>query len=156
MAPKRLGKTTGKLVQEIPKEDDITEVQVPRLVQFPGTADRLALGLSKPDEVFNFWLTGLLTALAKWKWISTFRLAAVQPQRGTPAPPRLQQLLHSINHTPPLAVQLNGCACEGLCSGKSPPLLDYLSNHPEDEIYCNVDHIKSLLLQRRQHWWTLL
>ena len=64
-------KTTGKLVQESPQDLEIIEVQVPKLVQFPGTADRLALGLSKPDEVFNFWLTGLLTASPKRKGIST-------------------------------------------------------------------------------------
>ena len=61
----------GELVKESPQDLEITEVQVPRLVQFPGTADRLALGLSKPDEVFNFWLTGPLTASAKRKGIST-------------------------------------------------------------------------------------
>ena len=73
-----------------------------------------------------------------------FPVGGMQPQRATPVPPRLQQRHHRINRTPPLAVQLNGCACEGLCSLKSPPLLDfYLSNHPEDEIYFNVDHFKS-------------
>ena len=68
----------------------------------------------------------------------------MQPQHATAMPPRLQQRHHRINRTPPLAVQLNGCACEGLCSLKSPPLLDfYLSNHLEDEIYFNIDHFKS-------------
>ena len=56
MAPKGEEETTGELVQEVPKEDEITELQVPRLVQFPGIADRLALGLSKADVEFNFRL----------------------------------------------------------------------------------------------------
>ena len=51
MAPKREEKATGKLVEEVPKEDEITEVQVPRLVTGPptATANRLeisTLGLS--------------------------------------------------------------------------------------------------------------
>ena len=49
----------GELVQEVPQEDEITEVQAPRLVQLPRTADRLTLGLSKADEVFNFRLAGM-------------------------------------------------------------------------------------------------
>ena len=67
--PKRVENTTGELVEESSQDSKFTEVQVPRLVQFPGTADRLALGLSKADEEFNF------------------RLASVQPQRATAAPP---------------------------------------------------------------------
>ena len=50
MAPKREEKATGKLVQEVPKEDKITEVQVLRLVTGPPTAT------AKLDEEFNFWL----------------------------------------------------------------------------------------------------
>ena len=56
MAPKGEEETTGELVQEVPKEDEITELQVPRLVQFPGIADRLTTGLSKADVEFNFRL----------------------------------------------------------------------------------------------------
>ena len=37
--------STGELVQEIPQESKITELQVPPLVQVPATADRLALSL---------------------------------------------------------------------------------------------------------------
>merc|ERR1712082_284425 len=62
------------------------------------------LSLSKAEMEFNFPVGGM------------------QPQRAAATPPRLQQLLHSINCTPPLAVQLNGCAWEGLCSLKSLPL----------------------------------
>ena len=50
----------GELVQEIPQEDEITEVQVPRLVQLPGTADRPAHSLGKAEKVFNFRLAGVL------------------------------------------------------------------------------------------------
>ena len=45
--------STGELVQEIPQETEITEVQLPRIVQVPASADRLALSL-------NFWLTSVL------------------------------------------------------------------------------------------------
>ena len=90
MAPKRVEDSTGELVEESPQDLEITEVQVPRLVQFPGTADRLAPGLSKADVEFNFWLparsqprqTGWgfqLLVSAKRKWNSTFRLAACNP-----------------------------------------------------------------------------
>ena len=84
------------------------------------------LGLSKAEMDFNFLVGCRATSACYTSTTST------------------QQLHHSINRTPPLAVQLNGCACEGLCSLKSPPLLDfYLSNHPEDEIYFNVGHFRS-------------
>ena len=52
MASKREEKTIGELVQESPQEDEITELQVPRLVQFPGIAEP-AHSHSKPDEDFN-------------------------------------------------------------------------------------------------------
>ena len=54
----------GELVQEIPQDSQITEVQVPRLVQLSGTADRPTLSLG-------------------------FRLASVQFQHATPAPPNI-------------------------------------------------------------------
>ena len=54
MAPKGEEETTGELVKESPQDLEFTEVQVLRLVQFPGTADRLAPGLSKADVEFNF------------------------------------------------------------------------------------------------------
>ena len=56
MAPKRVEDSTGELVEDDPQDLEITEVQVPRLVQFPGTADCLAPGLSKADVEFNFRL----------------------------------------------------------------------------------------------------
>ena len=102
MAPKRVEDSIDELVEDNPQEFEFTEVQ------FPGIADGIALGPSKLDDDFNFQMG-----------ISTFRLASVQPQHATATPPRLQQLLHGINRTPPLAVQLNGCAWEGLCSLKS-------------------------------------
>ena len=64
----------GELVEESSQEDNITEVQVPRLVQLPGTADRPALSHGKVETEFNF------------------RLASVQPQCATPAPPYMQWL----------------------------------------------------------------
>ena len=69
MVPKRVEDSTGELVKESPQDLDITEVQVPRLVQLPGTADRPALSHGKVDVEFNF------------------RLASVQPQHATAVPP---------------------------------------------------------------------
>ena len=37
--------STGELVQEIPQESKITELQVPPVVQVPASADHLALSL---------------------------------------------------------------------------------------------------------------
>ena len=51
--PKWVENTMGELVQEIPQDSEIPEVQVPRIVQVPESADRLALSL-------NFQLTGVL------------------------------------------------------------------------------------------------
>ena len=48
MAPKRVEDSTDELVEDDPQEFEITEVQ------FPGIADGIALGLSKPDDDFNF------------------------------------------------------------------------------------------------------
>ena len=52
MVPKGEEKTTVELVQESPQEDEITELQVLRLVQFSGIAEP-AHSHSKPDEDFN-------------------------------------------------------------------------------------------------------
>ena len=80
MAPKREEKTTGELVQEIFKEDKIAEVQVPWLVQLPGTAEPVH-SLGKPERVFNFW------SQQSGRGIQLFRVASVQSQRATAAPP---------------------------------------------------------------------
>ena len=64
MVPKRVEDAMGEMVEESSKEDETTEAQ------FSGTATASPYhSLSKPDEVFNFWLTGPLT---NRKWISTF------------------------------------------------------------------------------------
>ena len=122
MAPKRVEETTGELVQEIPKEDEITEVQVPRLVQLPGTA------------------TGPLTASAKRKLISTsgWGIQLLVGQRATSAcyssATRLQRRQHGINHILRPAVLVIGCACEGLRSQR------YNTNHLRFvDCHLNVD-----------------
>ena len=93
-------------MEESSQEDDITEVQFPRI------SDRLALGLSKPEEVFNFWLTG------RPQTGKGFQLLG--DQRATPAcyssTTLRQQQRHRIHHTLRLAVQVIRCACEGLLS----------------------------------------
>ena len=53
VAPKWVENLTGKLVQESPQESEIIELQAPRIVQVPKSADRLTLSL-------NFRLTGVL------------------------------------------------------------------------------------------------
>ena len=130
MAPKGEEKAMDELVQESPQEDEITELQVPRLVQFPGTAEP-AHSHSKPDEVFNFWsrqsgngfqLPGGRCATAAPPDFSGCITAAItlhcwQPKRTDVS--TSEALLPLILQ---LAVQLNGCAWEGLCSLKSLPL----------------------------------
>ena len=92
MAPKRVEDSTGELVEEVPQEDDIAESP-------SSTAgDRPTHSLGKAEMVFNFR-----------KGISTFPVGGMQPQRAKATPPRLQLLLHSINHTPLLAAKANGC-----------------------------------------------
>ena len=85
----------GELVKESPQDSEITELQVPRLVQLPGTADRPALSLS-------------------------FRLAGVQPQRATAAPPGVNS---GVTGSTTLYCWLSGCAGEGSFL-KSQPLSD--------------------------------
>ena len=53
VTPKWVENITGELVQENPQEAKMTELQVPRIVQVPGTADRPAL-------ISNFQMTGVL------------------------------------------------------------------------------------------------
>ena len=53
VAPKGVENSMGELVQEIPQDSEITELQVPLVVQVPAPADRIALSL-------NFRLTGVL------------------------------------------------------------------------------------------------
>ena len=137
MAPKRVENTPGELVEEIPPPYETT--QVPKL--------KTKLGY------WNFpGLRSPYTASANRKGISTFH---VQHQCATLAPPQLQRLHPSSNHTPLLAVQaigrvssfleallplilrlavhLNRCAWEGLFSQVSPSDRLLLFNHPEDE-----------------------
>ena len=73
MAPKRVEDSTDELVEDDPQEFEITEVQ------FPGIADGIALGPSKPDDDFNFRMGN-----------STFPVGRC----ATPAPPYMQQLCH--------------------------------------------------------------
>ena len=121
MAPKREEKATGKLVQEVPKEDKITELQVPRLVQFPGIADRLAPGLSKVDVEFNFrlparsqpWQTGYSFQLLDEEfnfWLPVYYSSATL--RATAAS------LDLCN--PPLAAQVIRRVGGGLLSQRTP------------------------------------
>ena len=85
MAPKRVENTLGELVEEIPPPYKTTEGTLIEdktgLVQLPRTAEPVH-SLGKLERVFNF--TG--------------------GQRATLAPPQLQWLHPSSNHTPLVAV----------------------------------------------------
>ena len=96
MAPKRVEKTTGELVKEIPKEDEIVEVQVPRLVPLShGQADIVfnfrmgisTLGLSKPDEVFNFPVGQRAISACYTNAISTSAAASQHQSHSTTGSP---------------------------------------------------------------------
>ena len=91
----------GESVEENSQDLEFTELQILRLVQLPGLAARPGHSLGKADMEFNsqpqrtgigFQLSGSRHAIPACYSSAT----------------RLQRLLHSINHTPPLAVQLNG------------------------------------------------
>ena len=147
MAPKREEKPTGKLVPEVPKEDKIIESAISR--------DTL-LARSQPRQTgWSFQLS----VSANRIWISTFPVG----QRATTAcytsATQRQHWRLSINHTPLLAAQANGCVnfCGSstphsstgspseqtldLCSLKSQPL-QLLRLHNKDykeDFYYNVD-----------------
>ena len=69
MAPKRVEDSTGEVEHKTSQDSNNAELQVPRLVQLPGTADRPALSHGKAELDFNF------------------RLAGGEFQRATAAPP---------------------------------------------------------------------
>ena len=71
MAPKREEDSTSESVQDSSQDSINTEIASSAAGATSRDSYRLALGLSKPDEVFNFRLTGPLTASAKRKGIST-------------------------------------------------------------------------------------
>ena len=92
----------------------------------------------------------------------------MQSQRATPTPSRPQRLHHSINRTPPLVVQANGCASESsyhdyIGEGSTLRLAVQLNRHAwegsvpsslslfefwlltdayEEDFYFNVDHFE--------------
>ena len=98
---------TGELVEEIPPHHEIAEItQVPQLKTKLGCAiSRDSGARTQPQQTRKGFQ---LLVSAKRKGISTFQVASVQPQRATLAPPQLQWLIYSINHTPLMAAQVKG------------------------------------------------
>ena len=130
----------GELVQETSQDSKTAERASSAASATSRDSYWPAHSLGKPDGVFN-------SVSAKWKWNSTFRLAACNPsvlqqrhldfsscftasitlhhwlskQTDVPVKSSYHDYDFGEDSTPPLAVQLNGCAWEGLCSLKSLP-----------------------------------